>query len=172
MTTPETVTPATLRGWPLPAPGSGKESRGQLFVVGGTRSTPGAVLLAGEAALRAGAGKLALATGRSTAGGLAVAVPEAQVLDLPEDDDGGIAAGAADRVVERADAADAALLGPGFGDPGATVALLEAVLPRLRVPVVLDALASAYLTEHPDGLHHLDGRAVLTVNPTELALTA
>jgi ADP-dependent NAD(P)H-hydrate dehydratase len=172
MTTPETVTPATLRAWPLPEPGSGKESRGQLFVVGGTRSTPGAVLLAGEAALRAGAGKLALATSRSAAAGLAVAVPEAQVLDLPEDDAGGIAPRAADSVVERGGAADAVLVGPGFGDAAATVALLEAVLPRLRVPVVVDALASAYLTEHPDGLHHLDGRAVLTVNPTELALTS
>ena len=36
---------------------------------------------------------------------------------------------------------------------------------------MVDALGSAYVTEHPDGLHHLEGRCVLTVNPTELART-
>ncbi|MGH3364840.1 MAG: ADP-dependent NAD(P)H-hydrate dehydratase, partial [Nocardioidaceae bacterium] len=39
-------------------------------------------------------------------------------------------------------------------------------------PLVVDALASAYLTEHPEGLRQLDGRVVLTVNPTELSRTA
>jgi len=46
---PSLVTPATLRDWQLPAPDGGKEGRGQLLVVGGCRSTPGAVRLAGEA---------------------------------------------------------------------------------------------------------------------------
>ena len=172
MTTPDVVTPATLRDWPLPEPGTDKNSRGRLLVVGGSGTTPGAVLLAGEAALRAGAGKLALATVRSTAGGLAVAAPEAQVLGLAEDDEGCVAVAAADVVVERAASADALLVGSGFCDPGRATALLLSVLPRVEVPVVVDALASAYLTEHPEGVRHLDGRAVLTVNPTELARTA
>jgi ADP-dependent NAD(P)H-hydrate dehydratase len=168
---PVTVTPATLRDWGLPEPGTDKESRGQLLVVGGSTQTLGAVLLAGEAALRAGAGKLAIATVEAGSGALGVAVPEAQVLGLPSDGPH-LAASSADDIVERAEAADLALLGPGFADPDASVELLERVLPRLSCPVVLDALASAYLTHHPEGLHHLDGRAVLTVNPSELARTA
>jgi ADP-dependent NAD(P)H-hydrate dehydratase len=173
MTTSEStvVTPATLRDWELPAPGSGKESRGQLLVAGGAEHTYGAVLLAGEAALRAGAGKLAIATADAGASALAVAVPEAQVLGLPTEG-AHIAATAAETVVERAQGADLVLVGPGFADPDASVALLEQALPPLRLPLVVDALASAYLTAHPDGLHHLDGRVVLTVNPTELARTA
>ena len=75
-------------------------------------------------------------------------------------------------MVDRAGAADVVLLGPGFCDPDASVDLLERVVPRLQCPLVVDALGSAYLTEHPEGLHHLEGRCVLTVNPTELALTA
>jgi NAD(P)H-hydrate repair Nnr-like enzyme with NAD(P)H-hydrate dehydratase domain len=47
------------------------------------------------------------------------------------------------------------------------------VVPRLdrssETALVVDALASAYLTENRDGLHHLRGRCVVTVNPTELA---
>ena len=170
--TTELLTPGRLRAWPLPDATGDKESRGELLVLGGTRLTPGAVLLAGEAGLRAGAGKLALATTGSTAGPLGVAVPEAQVLGLDEDDGGNVAAAAADAVVERCASVAALLVGPGFCDPEAAVALLRRVAPRLEVPVVVDAVASAYLTEEPRGLAHLDGRAVLTVNVTELARTA
>ncbi len=171
MAEPVTVTPATLRDWPLPAPGSDKEARGHLLVLGGTESTGGAILLAGEAGLRAGAGKLAMLTVHATAGALGLAVPEAQVLGL-DSEAGNVAPSAADVVVDQAQSVDVLLVGPGFSDPDASVALLERVLPRLRCPLVVDALASAYLTEKPEGLHHLDGRAVVTMNPNELALTA
>ncbi|HEY0948736.1 NAD(P)H-hydrate dehydratase [Nocardioides sp.] len=166
---PEVVTPALLRRWPLPEPGAGKDSRGHLLVLGGSASTPGAVLLAGVSALRAGAGKLAIATAASGASALAVAVPEAQVIGLPEDGEGSIDARAADRVVLRSEAADAVVAGPGLDDPERAAALLAAVLPRIGMPLVLDALGTAYLTDHPRGLRHLDGRAVVTANPTELA---
>jgi len=170
--TPELLTPGRLREWPLPDAQGDKESRGQLLVVGGTRTTPGGVLLAGEAGLRAGAGKLALATAVSTATALGVAVPEAQVIGLEEDEDGNVARSGATAVVERARSAATVLLGPGFADPDATVALLRDVVPHLDVPVVVDAVASAYLTQDPGALRHLSGRAVLTVNVAELARTA
>src|SRR4051794_1101897 len=73
------VTPAVLRAWPLPFPEGGKEARGTVMVVGGSVRTPGAVVLAGLAALRAGAGKLQLATAVPGATAMAMAVPEAAV---------------------------------------------------------------------------------------------
>jgi ADP-dependent NAD(P)H-hydrate dehydratase len=172
MTTPELLTPGRLREWPLPDATGDKESRGQLLVLGGTRATPGAVLLAGEAGLRAGAGKLAIATTATTVGPLGVAVPEAQVIGLDEDDDGNVAPAAADLVVERASSAAVVLVGPGFAVPDAATALLRRVLPRVDVPIVIDAVASAYLSEERTALHHLQGRAILNLNVAELALTA
>ena len=171
MTTSEPilVTTGTLQEWALPEPGSDKETRGLVIVVGGSRDTPGALLLAGEAALRAGGGKLQIATAQSTCSAIAVAVPESLVLPLPENSEGRISTAAADAVVEAAEGADVVLLGPGLLDVDPSVALTEAVLPRLDTTVVVDALASAYVTAHPDGLRHLAGRCVLTVNPTELA---
>src|SRR5918912_3825479 len=83
------VTPALLRDWPLPPPGEDKRDRGSVLVVGGAARTPGAVLLAGLAALRAGAGKLQLAVAAAAAPALAVAVPEALVLPLPTDETSG-----------------------------------------------------------------------------------
>ena len=49
---PVLVTPQVLRGWRLPEPTGGKESRGSILVVGGSTETVGAVLLAAEASDR------------------------------------------------------------------------------------------------------------------------
>ena len=51
---------ALLRAWPLPMPGADddKEARGRVCIVAGGRDVPGAALLAGTSALRAGCGKL------------------------------------------------------------------------------------------------------------------
>ena len=84
MSTPTEPSPhRLLRDWPLPRPDGNKRSRGTVFVAGGSPSTPGAVLLAGVAALRVGAGVLTMAVAPPVAAALAVAVPEAAVHGLP-----------------------------------------------------------------------------------------
>lgn len=171
MAEPTRVTPDLLRRWPLPDPGSDKEARGVVLVVGGNRGTPGAVILSGEASLRVGGGKLQVATATTTSAQVGLALPEALVAGLPQDDSGDIAVEAAAEVIALARGAAVVLLGPGLMDPDAAADLLAAVLPKLHGPVVVDALGSAYVTKNPDGLHHLDGRCVMTVNPTELART-
>lgn len=158
-----------LRDWPLPEPGSDKEARGRLLLVAGSRDTPGAGLLAAEAAMRVGAGKIQLMTARSCAPSLAVAAPELMVTGLGEDADGNLDRGAAGRVRECADGTSAVLLGPGFMDPGAADALVGQVAGGLDGTLVLDALATAYVTGDPERVARLAATVVLTVNPTELA---
>lgn len=165
------VTPAVLKEHPLPEAGEGKDSRGHVLVVAGTSSTPGAAILAAEAALRAGAGKLTVLTAETTAAPLAVAVPEAMVLPLPGTGSGHPTDDAVDQVVSHAESADAVLVGCGYFDADEALAFLRPLLPQIETPVVLDATASVYLGHEPGGLRHLDGRAVLSVNPGELALT-
>ena len=78
-----TLDRALLRDFPLPVlPEDGdKEERGRLLVIGGSREVPGAALLAGVAAMRAGAGKLQIATAASMwPFRLGVAIPEARVI--------------------------------------------------------------------------------------------
>ena len=168
---PVDITPELLQDWPLPAPGGDKEARGRVLVVGGTSHTPGAVLLAGEAVLRAGAGKLQIATAEPVAAAVAVAVPEALVVPLPTSSDGSLSPRSGGRLLELAQGADAVLLGSGFSDVEETLELLGAVLPSLRGPVVLDAVASAFLGEGGGDVHHLEGRCVLSANPGEVAQT-
>lgn len=162
---------ALLREWPLPRSDGDKNDKGRLLIVGGATQTPGAVSLAAEAALRSGAGKVQIATAGTVAAPVAAALPEVYVERLPVLYTGDIAASAAEQVVEMAAEVDAVLLGPGFNDPEAAADLLRRVVPRLETPVVIDALATAFLTGNLDGVRHLQGAAVLTPNVTELAAT-
>lgn len=170
------VTPRLLRDWPLPeADNSGsKHDRGTVLVVGGADSTAGAVLLTGLGALRAGAGRLQVATVRANQATLGVALPEAAVTGLPADEQGSLAAEAADACGQRAEGAAVVIVGPGLlGRPG-TGALLERLLPRLaaasnRPAVVLDAVALTALGERAQLARGLAGRLVLTPNSGEAA---
>lgn len=166
---PTTVTPGVLRAWPLPEPNGGKNARGSILVIGGSTETLGAVLLAAVAAMRAGAGKLQVATVASMAPHVATALPEALVRALPQTGGGAIAPDAADVVRDLAEAADAVLIGPGMADKEATQGFGERLLPHLRGPLALDALGLAAVTAEESCVHHLEGRVVLTPNPTEAA---
>lgn len=164
------LTPALLRGWPLPEPdgGGSKEERGRALVVGGSPEMPGAVLLAAEGALRAGAGKLRIATGESSAGRIAAALPEGRVFTLPEAPHGAIRASCAEKLAERVNGVDAALVGPGMLDEDEVAQLLGALLPRARVPLVLDAAALAGARAHRDALR-AHGNGILTPHAGEMA---
>src|SRR4029453_14374253 len=158
---PTLVTPEVLRGRPLPEPTGGKNARGSLLGMGGSTETLGAVLLAAEAAMRAGAGKLQVATVASLAPFAAAALPEALVRALPETSGGAISEKAADTVRDLAEAADAVLVGPGMADKEEAQAFGAALLPHLEGPLALDALGLACVTADSSCLHHLRGRVVL-----------
>ena len=172
---PEPVTPTLLRDWPLPGGGSGKDDRGSVLVIGGARMTPGAALLAGTAALRSGAGRLTLAVAESVAVQLAVALPEAGVLRLPETASGTVRGSAAAAVLAApVEAADAVLIGPGLDDKDEATALLRGLLklPAGKQPpaIILDAFALGSLPELAGELGPWEGRLILTPNVTEAGI--
>jgi hydroxyethylthiazole kinase-like uncharacterized protein yjeF len=153
---PRDVDTSLLRGWPLPVPSNDadKEDRGHVLILGGSREMPGAVILAATAALRAGAGKLTIATGRSVAQLVALAIPESRVLGLAENDAGGFTVEAVAALDPLADKISAILIGPGMQDEAATARLVHALLPRLDgsdTKVLLDAEAMGALLHPPAG---------------------
>lgn len=153
---PVTVDAALLHGWALPMPDadSDKEGRGHVLVLGGSREMPGAVILAATAALRAGAGKLTIATGDSVAQLVALALPEARVIGLAETATGGFTGDAVAKLDPLSDKVTATLIGPGMQDEPATAALVHALLPRLAesdTRVVLDACAMGAILYPPEG---------------------
>jgi len=166
------ITHAVLRSIPLPVPDQGgdKEERGRVLVVGGGRETPGALLLAGTAALRAGAGKLQIATGAANAPHVAGRMPEARVFALPETKAGRLKPTAAAALREHFGGAQCVCIGPGMIEDEAVARFVRAALRFCKeVPVVLDAGAVACLSTGRGLLHELRGRAVVTPNADELS---
>jgi len=145
---------AFLRDWPLPQPQAGgdKEIRGHVLVLGGSREMPGAVILAATAAMRAGAGKLTIATGASVAQLVALAMPEARVIGLEEHATDGFKLDALASLDPLTDHVNAMLIGPGMSDPQSTARLVHALLPALdaaEVNLVLDACGMDALLHPP-----------------------
>jgi len=144
--------------FPLPAHDDEetKHDRGTVVVLGGSRSTPGAVLLAGLAALRAGAGRLRLVTDASVVPALGVAVPEALVSD---------------DAVRAAAAAQAVLVGPGLLEEDLAAAWLDAAVDAVAEEgvLVVDAGALPAAAARAEALRALGGRVLLTPNTDELS---
>lgn len=163
---------ACLRQRPLPTPEAGsKDDRGSVLVLGGCAEVPGAVFLAGVAALRAGAGKLKIASVRSVAVVMALAVPEAMVIGLPETEDGEIEAeAAAPRIDKAAKRCDAVLLGPGMNTCDLTTMLVRTLLAEQNATTyVLDAGAICGLGAHAETVRSLTCPPVLTPHAGEMA---
>jgi hydroxyethylthiazole kinase-like uncharacterized protein yjeF len=160
---------AALDAHPLPPIIDGdKETKGRILVLAGSRDVPGAALLAAEAAMRSGAGKLRIATVESAAMTLGAVVPEAMVIGLDEDGDGGFGGGAVDRIEELAGEAEAVVAGPGVKRNPPCKRIADVLLER-DVALALDV---AFL-ETLEPLHERElGRRTMPVllpNADELA---
>jgi hydroxyethylthiazole kinase-like uncharacterized protein yjeF len=185
---PQAVDARSLREWPLPplSDDADKEARGRVLVIAGSREIPGAAVLAATAALRVGAGKLAIATGESVATALALAMPEARVIGLPETPGGGFRVEGIERVERSLGGASAVLVGPGMMDTEACKDFVRALLPLAKgCRVVLDASAMdaamagtfsepVLLTPHAGEMAHLTGgdKDAILADPLGAALDA
>ncbi len=131
-----------------------KGDAGHVLVIGGDRGMPGAVRMAGEAAYRAGAGLVMLATHPEHAAHIGAARPELIVH--------GVATPEALRpLLARA---DVIAMGPGLGQGEWGNALFGAALDT-KLPMVVDADALNTLAADP--LMHADW--ILTPHPGEAA---
>jgi ADP-dependent NAD(P)H-hydrate dehydratase / NAD(P)H-hydrate epimerase len=141
------------RALPRRARTSHKGSHGHVLVIGGGPGMPGAARLAGEAALRAGAGLVTLAVHPDNVG-IVAARPELMCT---------AAASAADlkSVLERA---TVVAVGPGLGQGAWAGAMLESAIAS-GLPVIVDADALNLLAAAPRASDHW----VLTPHPGEAA---
>jgi hydroxyethylthiazole kinase-like uncharacterized protein yjeF len=161
-----------LIGHPLPEieVSAGKDERGTVLIVGGSREVPGAILLAAEAALRAGAGKFQIATVASVAQHLALAIPEARVVPLGETAEGEIDPVSAIRLIREVEKADAVLIGPGMADEVGACALSLALLGMEgKATFVFDAAALTGLRGEVAALRHCGRGFAITPHPGEMA---
>lgn len=167
------IDPDWLRAHPLPVHGEGtdKNTRGRVLAVGGSEFVPGALRLTGEAALRAGAGKLQMATVQSAAMALGVLVPEAAMIALPVNDEDEISVEAAGKLVDSLERCDTLIFGPGMRGGDNVSAILRRLLaaPQPETSILLDAAAIEGIADLPDITAGHEGRVVITPHHGEMA---
>ena len=157
---------------PLPQPDgdTDKEARGRVVVVGGSARVPGAPMLSGLAALRAGAGKVVLAVPKSLAVATGIAFPEVGIIGFSETAEGEPSAESCEEVYKVVDDADAALIGPGLMDEQSALALTLGLLNRTTKPTfILDAVAVTGFSNACEPLARCRGRIILTPHAGEMA---
>lgn len=167
----QTIEPAFLRTLeldPLSA-GADKNERGEVLVVAGGRGVPGAPWLVGLAALRAGAGKLAIAATAETGVALGLAAPEAAIIRTPTDAQGEISLRASACLAESAEGADAVVVGPGMMNSATARALTMRLMTSVGAPFVVDAGALPSLAATGAFASAGAGRSVLTPHAGEMA---
>lgn len=172
MSDPEALDRDLLRRFPLPRhpEDSDKEGRGRLLVIAGSRELAGAALLAGTGGLRAGAGKLQVATGASVAAALSVAMLEARVIGCEESEDGCIGTAAIEPLLKSVEGAQATVIGCGLQHGPPLDALLDALLASgLRTLLVLDAAVLGSLAPRAEPLRGWRGGAILLPHSREMA---
>jgi len=118
---------------------SDKRSFGHVFVLGGSRQMPGALLMSVLAALRSGAGLVTAFVPESFAATFAAQAPEAMWVPWPETPEGGLALEGYHLLQEKVGRATALVLGPGLGREPETLALAERIIRGASTPLVLDA---------------------------------
>ncbi|MEM9226617.1 MAG: NAD(P)H-hydrate dehydratase [Verrucomicrobiota bacterium] len=116
-----------------------KRSFGHLFVLSGSRTMPGALLMSVKAAACSGVGLITAFAPESVATQFAAAVPEAMWVPWPETPDGGLALEGRQLLLERLPRANALLCGSGIGHEPETLQLVKDVVSETELPLVLDA---------------------------------
>ncbi len=157
-----------------------KGTYGHVLAIGGSRSKPGAILMTGTAALRAGAGLVTVATASGAAETVIAAAPELMLEPGRELPDGSLGPEAFGPGVFEAKSV--AALGPGLGNSDANRALARKIYEQCPLPLVVDAdglagidvsdvprrQAPTVLTPHPGEMARLTGRSTVEVQRDRL----
>jgi NAD(P)H-hydrate epimerase len=134
-----------------------KGDNGHVLIVGGDHNMGGAVLMAGQAALRSGAGLVTLATRAAHRGSVLEHQPELMVAAV----EAGADLEGMNDLIERA---DVVALGPGLGKESWGRSLFGAAM-NIQRPMVIDADALNLLAEDPARRDDW----ILTPHPAEAA---
>ena len=165
---------ADARGWLIQtryAPESYKNTHGHVLIVAGSRGFTGAAALCGNAAMKAGAGLVTVATPASSQPLVATqALPEVMTTALAETDRGAVSDDAVDYVLKFAERTHVIAIGPGLSsEDERTRNFVRAVVEKRQTAVVIDADGLNCLSPWPTELHGTSELPiVLTPHPGEM----
>lgn len=161
------ITGPVAEGVPRRAGDSTKFAAGSVLVCGGSRGLTGAPSMAAEAAMRAGAGYVTVLVPASLELVFELRLLEAMSVALP-DQDGSLGPEGLEPVLERAQRADALVLGPGLGRQKRTLEFARRLAATVELPLLLDADGLNAHAGHLELLAERTAPTVLTPHAGEL----
>jgi hydroxyethylthiazole kinase-like uncharacterized protein yjeF len=143
------------------SPETNKGDYGKVLVIGGSVGKSGAAAMAGQSALRSGAGLVTVATPASVLPIVAASMPELMTEALP-DTNKAIASLLVGKTVLA--------IGPGLGSEPAVQKMIRTIVKEAQIPTVVDADGLNAYASHRDELRGDDERPVIvTPHPGEMA---
>lgn len=159
-----------MREWfPPRDPAGHKGTFGKTLLVAGSPGLTGAALLASRAAARSGAGMVYLALPERIAERLAPVLIEQVSISTPAKDGLYFSIDSISSLEFRVSGMESAAIGPGLGCEPATIDFVHRLLPRIPVPIVVDADGLNALAHAPDVLKSRAHPTILTPHPGEMA---
>ena len=143
-----------------------KGSVGRVLLVGGSAGMIGAAGVAGESALRAGAGYVVAAVPRSCLDALESRVAEVVKRGVAETPARTLALDAREEILAEAMRADVVAIGPGLSRHPETQELVRELVERVEAPIVLDA-DGLNAFEERGGLRRTHGPMIVTPHYAE-----
>lgn len=164
------ITAQLVKEWlPSRPTNAHKGNFGRVLVVAGSRGMTGAACLAGEGALRAGAGLVTVAVPETLHDIMEAKLTEVMTTPLPDTGKGSLSRGARQRILSLLEGADVLAIGPGLSTVPEVVTMVRELLPSVRIPCVLDADALNALAGDGDILRKVQAPVVITPHPGEMA---
>ena len=166
---------------PVRAADSNKGSYGRVLIIGGSRGKTGAAAMAGQAAVRAGAGLVTVAAPQSVLPVIAASMPELMTEPLEETIGGTIAN---QSVIQLTKNKTVVAVGPGLGTFPETQAFVRRVVSECHAQMVIDAdglnaiagfegdFGGAVLTPHPGEMGRLIGKDAQDVNANRVEVAS
>ena len=150
-------------------PDTHKGSYGHVLAIGGSVGMTGAVAMTCSAALRSGAGLVTAAVPESLLSLVELHLVEVMTRPLAETADKTVAPEAFLAIEDLLEAVSVCVIGPGMGRYRDALYTIEALLERVKTPVVIDADGLNALADNISVLKQRQTPVVLTPHPGEMA---
>lgn len=154
---------------PSRPPDGNKGTFGNVLIIAGARGYSGAAAMAAISALKVGAGLVRLAAPKSIMNSLEAKLMEIVKIPLAETDNETISQAATDQLLPHLEKTDVVVIGPGITTNPETAAFFLNFLPKITVPLIIDADALNIIANKIGALKKLHAPFILTPHPGELS---
>ncbi len=147
---------------------SNKGTFGHLFILAGSVGKTGAAVMAAQAASRSGVGLVTVGVPESLNNIFEEKLTEEMTIPLPESANRTLSVKALDKILENLNGKTALAIGPGISTDPDTIKLISELLPRVKIPTLIDADGLNILSLDDEPLRNMKAPVMLTPHPGEM----